>query len=172
MNNKHTKIRFWGFASCIVPVCVCVFFAASPPRYPSMTPGDDQVCHLSPMMPQWCCSLLLLSFHLIPLFSQICSSLYVCLLYLCVVVSQWSLVGSRQCVGKTCTTTFLQPDSNSYYRRRLSVLEYCTSANWDCKKNKCLHQTQYSLFMFVYNKVKRFSYSWEHGRSYTFTLSS
>lgn len=120
MNNKHTKTMFWGFASCIVSVCVCVYFLQlllpAPPVW-------LQVMIKSATFHPWCLSdvtpcfssPLILSLS----FPQLCCSLYVCLIYLCVVVSVWTLVVSSRCVGKICTATFLHLFSTYMSRRSL-----------------------------------------------------
>lgn len=53
--NFDTKTRFWGFASCIVSMCLFCSFSSPLPQYDSRWWLS---LLLSPMMPQWCHSLL------------------------------------------------------------------------------------------------------------------
>lgn len=53
--NLDTKTRFWGFASCIASMCLFCSFSSPLPQYDSRWWLSSL---LSPMMPQWCHSLL------------------------------------------------------------------------------------------------------------------
>lgn len=55
LSNCDTKTRFWGFASCIVSMCLFCSFSSPLPQYDSRWWLSSL---LSPMMPQWCHSLL------------------------------------------------------------------------------------------------------------------